>query len=152
MTKPDHIAALTKELRLCFHRMAALGDALHADLGITAAMRGVMESLSDGAALTVPQVARAKSVTRQHIQVLVNQLVAARLVHSKPNPRDKRSPLIALTAEGRKVFRAMSEREATVLADLAHAMRGTDTEAALAVLEELHRQLDQRLREVAIDA
>src|SRR5690606_18141459 len=62
------VVELTRGVRACFNRLRALGDTLHEDLGITASMRSVLESLHEDGARTVPQIAKSKSVTRQHIQ------------------------------------------------------------------------------------
>ncbi len=145
--KARAIEALTREVRACFNRLRALGDALHHDLGITAAMRAVMEALADGGAQTVPTIARAKSVSRQHIQVLANALIEAGLVASRPNPEDGRSPLIELTAKGKRTFAAMRDREKTVLHELADALDRNDVETALAALRALHAQLDRLLNQ-----
>lgn len=139
--------ALTREIRACFNRMKAFGDTLHGDLGITAAMRAVMESLHEGGEQTVPAIARAKSVTRQHIQVLFNALAEAGLAASRPNPADKRSPLIALTKRGAAAFARLHQREKAVLAELARALGGTDLDAALAALAALRRYLDGKLNQ-----
>lgn len=146
-TRRAKAEAVTRQIRACFNRLKALADALHADLGVTGAMRAVIESLDEGGEQTVPTIARAKSVTRQHIQVLVNALLEAGLVSTRDNPADKRSPLVALTPKGRAAFATMREREKSVLADLTTALAGQDLDAALATLEALRAHLDRRLSE-----
>src|SRR5262245_24713425 len=71
----------------------------------------MLESLYREGALTVPGLARGRSVSRQHIQVLINRLLELHLVEARPNPGNKRSPFIALTDAGRKRFEAMRRRE-----------------------------------------
>jgi len=146
MTAAKKAEAVTREVRACFNRMAALGDRLHRDLGVTTAMRAVMETLDENGAQTVPAIARAKRVTRQHIQVLLNRLVAAELATTRPNPADRRSPLAELTEAGRTLFARMREREKAVLADLTRALAGRDLDAALAALAALRTFLDDALR------
>jgi DNA-binding MarR family transcriptional regulator len=109
------VGAMARDIRKLFHILGAVGDALHADLGITASMRAVLESLARGGAQTVPQMARARPVTRQHIQAIVDQLLNAGLVTLQPNPAHKRSSLVALTKAGEAAFATMSDREAVVL-------------------------------------
>lgn len=139
------IETLTRAIRASFGRLRAVGDALHADRGITASMRAVMESLAERGAQSVPQMARAKSVSRQHIQVNVDALVAAGLVVAGANPEHKRSPLIDLTAAGRTTFAAMRKREGVVLRRLAAALPAADVATAIRTLEALHARLTATL-------
>ena len=150
-TKAKKAEAVTREIRACFNRLRALGDALHGDLGITAAMRAVMETLYETGEQTVPQIARGKSVSRQHIQVLTNSLIKAGLVTARPNPADKRSPLVTLTDTGQKTFATMRKREKTVLDDLAHALAACDLDATLVTLGDLHAYLDDQLEKGNFD-
>ena len=149
MTNADAraIEAVTRRIRACFNRLAALADRLHRDLGITAAMRAVIEALYEGGDRTVPSIARSKSVSRQHIQLLVNGLIEARLARALENPADRRSPLIALTDQGRAAFERMREREKAFLAELAAALARHDVGETLATLEALQAFLDRKLRE-----
>lgn len=142
---PAELEALTREIRGCFNRLRALGDALHADLGITAATRAVMESLFESGEQTVPDIARAKNVSRQHIQVLFNALAKDGLASTRPNPADRRSPLVSLTRRGEKVFARMRRREKRLLAEMTAALAGTSIAAAVATLRELRADLDRRL-------
>lgn len=141
------IEAVTRRIRACFNRLAALADRLHRDLGITAAMRAVIEALYEGGDRTVPSIARSKSVSRQHIQLLVNGLIEARLARAVDNPADRRSPLITLTDQGRAAFERMREREKAFLAELAAALARHDVGETLATLEALQAFLDRKLRE-----
>jgi DNA-binding MarR family transcriptional regulator len=131
------VGAMTRDIRELFHVLGAVGDALHADLGITASMRAVLESLARGGAQTVPQMARARPVTRQHIQAIVDQLLDAGLVVLQPNPAHKRSSLVALTKAGEAAFAAMSDREAVVLEQIAATLDEAEVHTALRVLGRL---------------
>lgn len=144
-TDAKGVVALTREVRACFNRLRALGDALHRDVGVTAAMRAVMEALFEGGEQTVPAIARAKSVSRQHIQMLVNDLVSAGLAATRQNPADRRSPLVALTRKGHGLFARMREREKSVLTQIARALKARNLGAAVATLEALHSWLDSKL-------
>lgn len=110
-----------RNVRSTFHQLKTLGDELHGNRGITAAMRAVMESLAEAGEQTVPQMARAKSVSRQHIQVNVDALEQAGLVRLGNNPGHQRSPFIALTGKGRATFASIRRREETPLDQIAKA-------------------------------
>jgi DNA-binding MarR family transcriptional regulator len=125
--------------------LKSLADALHANVAVTAAMRAVLETLHETGEQTVPQIARAKSVSRQHIQVLANELAALDMVAVRANPADKRSPLLHLTKKGKATFERMREREADALRELAAALSECDVDTALQTLSTLRVFLDGKL-------
>src|SRR5215813_12584173 len=79
-----------------FHRLRFVADQIHHRGEMTGGLRSILRSLDKLGEQTVPQMARARSVTRQHVQALVNQLVKERLVEFIANPAHKRSPLAPL--------------------------------------------------------
>jgi DNA-binding MarR family transcriptional regulator len=112
MKRSDSFEQLAREVRRMFHQLAATAEALHgSEDGLGVPHRGVLESLWRDGDQTVPALARARPVSRQHIQVLVNALLEHDLVENVPNPAHQRSPLIRLTPAGRARFEAMRERE-----------------------------------------
>ena len=118
------------EIRKLFHVLAQASSDLSADTGITASLRAVMEELYPDAQLTVPEIARRKNVTRQHIQQIANQLQEQGLVLFLDNPAHKRSPLVRLTTAGAESFRAIAAREQALLKGLEEEFAGLDlTEA-----------------------
>ena len=68
---------------------------------------GVLRSLVQEGAQTVPQMAAARPVSRQHCQTIVNGLAEQGLVEFVDNPRHKRSKLVRLTKRGRARFESM---------------------------------------------
>lgn len=145
MSASGEIAALVEIIRLVpllFHRLRAVGDALHEEHGITTPMRGVMQSLFDGGAQTVPQMAAARPVSRQHIQTIVNALAARDIVTATPNPVHKRSPLIDLTHSGHDLFARMRKAELEVLPGLLGGFAPTDLQTAQQVLTTFAAQLE----------
>ncbi len=147
MTKAEKMTALTAAVRAVFNRLKALGDDLHGDLEVTAAMRAVMETLSTEGAMTVPQIARLKGVTRQHIQLLADALAEAGLATVKENPAHRRSSLIALTDKGKRTFAKMRAREIPVVTSIANEFDAQDLEHATALLTRMAARLDERLKQ-----
>jgi DNA-binding MarR family transcriptional regulator len=143
--QPD-LAPLVNRIPRLYFLLRAVGDALHADLGITTGMRGVMTSLTSEPK-TVPELARERPVSRQHIQTLVNDLTAAGLVETIPNPQHRRSPLIGLTDEGRRRLKEMREREASLLARTAPQVSSAELAAASRLFDLLERDLAARATE-----
>lgn len=141
----ERLDSLIVEVRTAFHRLKAVSDQMHRDLGITAAMRAVMETVADDGPMTVPQIARARGVSRQHIQTSVDSLAATGLVGLKENPAHRRSPLVVLTRRGKSVFREIRRRERAVLEALAGGLPARRITAARATLQTLNARLQPRM-------
>ncbi len=120
------VAAALRSARECFHRLRAYGDTLHADLGVNASMRGVLETLAELGSVTVPQVARIKGVSRQHIQLVVNALADKGFVTGRSNPMDARSPLVEITRDGSALLDAIAARETKILSVFAQQFSAAD--------------------------
>lgn len=145
MSKGRQMIALAGAVRAVFNRLKAMGDELHGDLEITTAMRAVMETLSAAGPMTVPQIAREKGVTRQHIQLLTDALLEAGHAIAKENPAHRRSPLIALTDKGKRVFEKMSAREVPIIEEIAGEFDLKELERATQLLNRLSARLEERL-------
>jgi DNA-binding MarR family transcriptional regulator len=128
------LISLIDETRLLFHRLRAVAKELHEQGEATAGRRGILWDLGRLGPQTVPQMARARPVSRQHIQVLVNQLVNDRLVEFVENPAHRRSHLVSLTPKGQQVLRNMKRREAAILSTLVGTVPERDLRAAADVL------------------
>jgi DNA-binding MarR family transcriptional regulator len=139
--------AITRSIRECCIHLDALYDALRHDVGITAAMRAVLEALYEHGTQTVPQIARSKKVTRQHIQTLADKLLANKLIASEENPKDRRSPLLRLSEHGETVVERMRTREVRVLTEMSHALDDCDVDVALTTLDTLRTYLEKRSEE-----
>jgi DNA-binding MarR family transcriptional regulator len=127
----------------------AVADEMHASIGITAGMRTIMCSLAADSDRTVPDLARERRVSRQHIQSVVNELLAAGLVASARNPSHRRSPLLVLTDEGSRRLRIILAREADYLTRIAPAVSHSELAAATRLFDHLERDLAAHLAEVA---
>ena len=138
----EDVTSVVNEVRLLNNRLIELVEDLHRDTGITASQRAVLEFISRHGPTTVPAIARSRGVSRQHIQVIVNELVSADLLEPQANPAHQRSPNYALTETGQRSIKTLLEREsdylgthldgldaerlataAATLADLRHALR-----------------------------
>jgi DNA-binding MarR family transcriptional regulator len=135
--------AITRTIRECCSHLDELKDAVHQGTGITSGMRSVLEALYERSALTVPQIARSRGVTRQHIQALVDRLLASELVASYENPRDRRSPLLKLTEKGAALFETVREHETRILSGMSDALSAYDVDVALSALGALESHLAQ---------
>jgi DNA-binding MarR family transcriptional regulator len=101
-----------------FHMMTAVAEQLHGQGELTAARRGVLRSLARFGPQTIPQLARARPVSRQHIRALVQQLEADGLVELRDNIAHRRSRLVWLTPQGMAHLATLAEREEAFYATL----------------------------------
>ena len=142
---PD-VEKITGEVRHLYQVLKSLADALHRDSGLNASNRAVMEALADGPR-TVPDIARSKSVTRQHIQLLVDELAKSDLVELRPNPAHQRSPLVALSRKGEALFASLRKREAPLVEQLAAALDARKAAATVQTLTALRRRAEELLQD-----
>ncbi len=146
-TKSKTLTQLIREVRTCFNQLRSMVEDLNADLDVNPSMRSIMESLSQNEPLTVPDLAKERGTSRQHVQKVVNGLLEQGFVHKKENPEHKRSILYLLTPEGKKVFAEIRQREAAPLRALSECLSQKDIEAATKVLASMNHQLDQLINQ-----
>ena len=125
---------LFNETRLLFHALKHWAEVIHAGLELSESMRAVLERLLLGGPATVPEMARARGVSRQHIQQQVDGLLERDLVGSEDNPAHRRSRKIALTDRGRALIKNMRADELNALAGLQVGVSDTATSEAAQVL------------------
>ncbi len=146
--KEVRLYALFTEIRACFNRLRTLADDLHADIGVNPSMRAVMEVLNGSGKMTVPEIARQRGVSRQHVQTVMNSLESEGYVEPFDNPAHRRSPLFGLTAAGKSVFEEMARREVVPLQRLAAAIPEETIARAETSLRDIGRLLE---REISAD-
>lgn len=138
--------ALVDETAALFHRLHASAALLYGDGESTAGRRGVLRGLARTGPQTVPQMARARPVSRQHIQVLVDALLEDGLVDLADNPAHRRSYLVRLTARGEAACREMEHVEDQVYSALAGALPRDDLEIAARTLRSVRTLLADEAR------
>jgi len=140
MILADNAAAtleLIASLRRAFRTFATKSNDMNVDLGVNAAMRAVLELIETRGPMTVPDIARTKQVSRQHIQVNVDGLAAIGLVEARSNPAHKRSALIALTPSGSHIFQEIRRRELAEAHRIAANTSQADIRHAKAIIDQL---------------
>jgi DNA-binding MarR family transcriptional regulator len=116
-------------------------DALHGRSELTSVCRGVLHDLAELGPRTVPQLARRRHCSRQHLQALINRLVADGMAELLTNPDHRRSRLVQLTDRGRQTIDAMWRREEELVAALPITSSEEDVIIAVRVLQELRHLL-----------
>ncbi len=140
--KTESLTRLIREVRTCFNQLRSLAESTNADLEVTASMRAILESLFRDVPMTVPDLARARGTSRQHVQKAINGLPDQGLVTAVENPGHKRSVRDHLSPEGRGVFAEIGSREAAPMRALSQALDLAEIETAAAVLSRLNQRLD----------
>jgi DNA-binding MarR family transcriptional regulator len=117
------VRAVVDEAVALFWRVRYVADQIHTAGGRSETARGVLRGLVRYGARTVPQLAFARSVSRQHMQEVVDGLVADGLVRRRANPSHARSWLIEPTVRGLSVVSALDAEDArTIAAVSAHVV------------------------------
>lgn len=89
---------------------------------------GIMRTLILEGDQTVPEMARARPVSRQHCQGIINRLFEQGLVEFVENPKHRKSHLVSVTKKGRARFQAMTDQ--FLAAEAAFTPHFTDEEVA----------------------
>lgn len=136
------VQALFTETVALFHRLRMVTDQVHGQGELTAGRRGILFELDRFGPRTVPQMARARPVARQHIQSLVDKLIADGLVELDENPAHKRSSLVRLSGRGKTLVDVMNRREADFLARLPIEVARGHLEVATTTLRAMREVLE----------
>ena len=102
---------------------------------------GFLHSLAVDGPQTVPQLARARPVARQHIQQIANEAAADGLIEFIDNPAHKRSKLLRLTPKGERRDAEMTNRLKRFAGDLAVDFNAPELATAARVLNALRTKL-----------
>lgn len=128
-------------IRRLFRALAQKSNENLEGLGISAADRAVMEFLYPAKTLAVPEIAEQYKVARQHVQVTVNSLLEKGLVTTRENPRHKRSPLIMLSAKGRRLFAMVLRKDEETIELLFSRISGDEVKITRQTLQFLLDEL-----------
>lgn len=102
---------LVNENGLLFNRLKLVAEQIHQQGEMSGGRRAILRMLDEADAQTVPQMSRARAVSRQHVQALINELAEEGYVEFVENPAHKRSPFVQLTNQGKRAVDAMNRRE-----------------------------------------
>src|ERR1035437_2753233 len=140
----DLLDRLFDEVRLLEHRLVQGAERRPPGAGKNLPLGAVLEYLLRCGPTSVPDIARARYVSRQHIQTIIDNLADAGLVHGKPNPAHRRSPLFTLTDSGASAITAIHERERQLLKARLTGIDRDDVAAAVALLTAVRGALDDQ--------
>ena len=106
--------------------------------------RSILRILEEAGPSTVPQIARARSTSRQNVQIIINRLTAESRVEVRDNPSHKRSKLVVLTARGKQWLEAFNKTAPLALPAKVR-IPAAEIQAAGQVLLRLRRALAEGL-------
>ncbi len=130
------IRLLVADLYEAAGAMRRHGDLLAAAAGQTQA-RWQLLSVASAGDWTVPRIAHRLGITRQAVQRVADDLVAAGLVVAEPNPHHRRSRLIRLTPAGHDALALIVARADGWHRHLAAGLDAEDVATARRVLRAL---------------
>lgn len=145
--RAEIVTAIWQDITKSYFRLQGLGRELGAVNASNGSTWGVLNTLITHGPATVPDIARMRPVSRQHIQMLANELVAAGLAEFKHNPRHRRSKLLAITELGREAY----QQQTGALTSAARDMVGDLSEEELAIAARVIGTLRERLEERGSD-
>ncbi len=123
----EETLALSRQVR-------AAGEDVYPKDDLSRGMRSVLRNLDRFGPQTVPQLARRRQCSRQHVQLLVNDLLAGEYVELIDNPAHRRSHLVSLTPRGQSLMKRIRDHEVRLLKGLEIDVPASDLRAAALVL------------------
>ncbi|MGO4852714.1 MarR family winged helix-turn-helix transcriptional regulator [Phaeovulum sp. W22_SRMD_FR3] len=132
--KADHLHHLVWMSRPLMQAAEACVEAGLEGTDLTVRMRAVLEILRRHGDQTVPDIAARLEINRQYVQLMVNETLAGGFVQQRPNPRHKRSRLVALTDPGRELIDGIIARELALMQEIGADLTDEDVATALNVV------------------
>jgi DNA-binding MarR family transcriptional regulator len=142
-SKPDEVARLFEECVLLYLRLTAWAARFYGKGQLSGPRRTLLVTLASSGPQTVAQMARRRAQSRQRFQPLVDALIAGRLLEALPNPAHKQSPLIALTARGRKTVDRIHRIERLWRSRLKIAAPARHVTQSVEVVREVRMELER---------
>lgn len=111
-------------------------------MGMSVGVRAVLDELLRAGSLTVPEIARRQDLSRQFVQRMVNDALAASWVALQPNPAHRRSSLVHLTPDGEAAIERVVQREHDLMSRVGGEVTPAEIDATLRVLGEMLAAVD----------
>lgn len=140
MNKEDRLIQITKEIRQLFHLLYSLSEQV-SGIDVSVGQRAILEELLEKGENTIPEIARSKHVSRQHILKQVNPLEQNGYVEFVENPAHKRSFIVRLTDKGTSAIIKAKKKELKVIQSLGKKFKGEEIENVQGFLGKLKAEL-----------
>lgn len=139
----EEIQAFIEEVIQTFRRLRILSSEIHGEGFPIPGQRGILMDLANQGDQTVPEMARARGVSRQNVQVLIDRFLDEGLVEMANNPAHKRSRLVRLSPAGKDLVRKMRQSEARALKSLGLKIPAKQVRKAAGVLRTMRSGLEK---------
>lgn len=140
------VRAAVDEAIALFYRLRWVAEQIYGPDGGTTAQRGILRGLLRYGPQTVPVLARARAVTRQNVQPVVDALVADGLAELVDNPSHARSPLVRVTTLGEQLVHRTDAIDARLLESIGADVASSDLEITARTLEALRLRFEDPIR------
>ena len=138
--------SLSWELRRSFRDLSQAAEIELAPLDITASGRAILELLAlETEPVSLSELARKTSVSRQHIHQSIRRLLNPDWVESVANPDDHRVVLVRLTREGRAFWKKVRAADQRFFSRFARRFRPEELRGAVSTLQKLRQELQPTL-------
>ncbi len=104
--------------------------------------RNILGGLKRHGPQTVPQIARSRNVSRQHIQTIVNHLANQGRVEFVGNPAHQRSRLVRISPRGTELLNTINRQEAARWVGLGELLSEEEMRSSRVVLQKLREWID----------
>ena len=132
------------ENRRLFRAAASAADRALEPLGIDASTRALLEFLArESRPVGLSELARKRSVSRQHIHQSLQRLPNARWIDKLPDPRDARSVLLSLSPEGRKFWSRIRGVDRLLVGRLSRQVETDELTKATKVIRQVREILEK---------
>jgi len=84
--------------------------------------------------MTLGELSSRLMVTNGNVTGVTDRLVEQGLIDRRPSPKDRRSQIVSLTADGRRAFRAMARAHEDWIAEMFVELSAADIEALMRLL------------------
>jgi DNA-binding MarR family transcriptional regulator len=142
----DDLRAVVDECIVLADRLFWLAEHIHGAEGRGSVRRGILRGLGRYGPQTIPEMARARSVTRQNVQPVVAELEREGLIERIENPRHRRSPRFAITAAGLDLVARMDKNDTRVLAAVGRGLAAADIATTARTLRAVRERFEVRWR------
>jgi DNA-binding MarR family transcriptional regulator len=147
--KVQALESLIDETVSFFQRLRVVAEEFYSFKRLSGGKRGVLRDLYRSGMQTVPQMARSRPVSRQHIQTIVNPLAEEGLVELIENPAHKRSKLVCLTQKGVNLVEEMNCLEIELFSGLKIDVSEQELRNSASVLRSVRELFDsEQLKEL----
>jgi len=140
------LRAVVDETIALYLRMKWVSEQIYESDARGGARRGILRGIVRYGAQTVAAMARARDVSRQHVQKVVDAMRDDGLVEYIDNPRHRRSYLVQATPRGEALVRRMDEIDDRVLTGACGGVATRDLEIAARTLRAMREGFELSTR------